>query len=96
MKAAMWQERKEIVMVTLETAKEIAATLMEGCVLRKARKEFVCVGDGTPNFKLRKFSSLCAHTIVPGMSYIEFEPLPASSGSRHCMPCAARFFKKGE
>lgn len=78
----------------LKTAKEIHRNLMDGCVLRKARKEFVCIGDGTPNVKVRQFSSLCDHTIVPGMSYIEFEPQPTSAGSRHCMNCAEKFLSK--
>lgn len=78
------------------TKEAILAKLIDGCILRIARKSYVCQGDGTANFKERKFSWLCLHTIAPRIKYIEFEPQAHGAGSRHCLPCAELYFAKKE
>jgi len=70
----------------------IAGPYMDGCVVRKARKPYTCVGDGTPSMKARSYAPGCKLAIEPGTAYMEFEPQPHSAGSRHCMACAVKFF----
>jgi hypothetical protein len=67
--------------------------LIDGCVRRTARKDYPCVGDGTPNVKVRKHHPQCTG-IRHGDMYVEFEPQAVSAGSRHCCLCAMAFFAR--
>lgn len=73
---------------------EILARLIDGCVLRIARYQYACAGDGTPNLQVRRYSPECVNSILKRSKYIEFEPQPHSAGSRHCLPCAEVFFAR--
>lgn len=67
--------------------------LIQGCFLRMARKDYSCAGNGAASLISRKFHSQCSG-IKDGDQYMEFEPGPHSSGSRHCLLCAHEFFSK--
>ncbi len=66
--------------------------LMQGCFKRMARKDYPCRGNGAASDTARKHHSQCSG-IRDGDMYMEFEPGPHSSGSRHCLLCAFEFFR---
>lgn len=67
--------------------------LIEGCVRRVARKDYPCVGDGTPAAEYRSRHPQCVG-IKHGDMYVEFEPQACGSGSRHCCLCAMAFLAR--
>lgn len=64
-----------------------------GLIWRRARKLYVCCGNGAGGRNLSAAPG-CARFIPAGQAYLEcgWEAEPFHSGSRHCEPCARAFF----
>lgn len=65
--------------------------LIDGCIVRVARKGHPCDGDGSSS---RRHADNCSRTIWRGDQYVEYVgATPAyQSGSRHSLACAHAFY----
>lgn len=63
-------------------------------IIRKARKQWVCNGNGAAGDYKRR-SSNCVIYITPGLEYVEcrYEARAFEQGTCVCMSCAKEFYK---
>lgn len=66
--------------------------MIDGLILRVARKQWACEGDG--RHEAPQHAPGCSLTIFAGEHYVEYvgEAAAYQSGSRHSPECAAAFY----
>ena len=70
--------------------------LIDGCIVRRARKLWTCRGDGAG---VSGRAHACTDNVIHvGDLHVEYigEAEPFHSGTRHCASCAVKFFVKPE
>ena len=69
--------------------------LIEGCIVRRARRDFRCHGDGAGS-QVRQYAA-GHHDIAPGDMCIEYvgETPAFQTGPHVCIPCATAFYRSG-